>query len=163
MPPPLADIVTPETRSRMMSGIRGRNTKPEMLIRSGLHRLGFRFRLHDRKLPGRPDLVLPVRNAVVLVHGCFWHGHNCHLFRWPSSRELFWREKIAGNMARDARSRDELLRLGWRVAEVWECQLKGRERQPLEALLQRLTEFLRSNERHCVIGNDQTVCVAAAT
>ena len=79
-----------------------------MLIRSGLHRLGFRFRLHDRKLPGRPDLVLPGRKAVVLVHGCFWHGHDCHLFRWPSSREQFWREKIVGNMERDARSRDEL-------------------------------------------------------
>ena len=132
-----------------------------MLIRSGLHRLGFRFRLHDRKLPGRPDLVLPGRKAVVLVHGCFWHGHDCHLFRWPSSREQFWREKIVGNMERDARSRDELFRLGWRVAEVWECQLKGRARQPEEEVLRRLAEFLRSDERHCVIGGDQTVTVSA--
>jgi DNA mismatch endonuclease (patch repair protein) len=156
----LADIVSPEVRSRMMAGIRARNTKPELVIRSGLHRMGFRYRLHDPKLPGKPDLVFQARKAVILVHGCFWHGHDCHLFRWPASREAFWREKIAGNVARDARSRDELARLGWRIAEVWECQLKGRERQPVETVLQRLAKFLRGDERRCVIGVDQTVTVS---
>ena len=98
---------------------------------------------------------------MILVQGCFWHGHDCHLFRWPSSRPEFWREKIAGNIARDARSREQLGRLGWRVAEVWECQLKGRERQPAGAVLERLAQFLRGEEPRCVIGADQTVTVAA--
>ena len=145
----------------MMSGIRGRNTRPELVIRSGLHRMGFRYRLHGPKLPGKPDLVFPGLKAVILVQGCFWHGHDCHLFRWPSSRPEFWREKIAGNIARDARSREQLGRLGWRVAEVWECQLKGRERQPAGAVLERLAQFLRGEEPRCVIGADQTVTVAA--
>jgi DNA mismatch endonuclease (patch repair protein) len=157
----LADIVSPEVRSRMMSGIRGRNTKPELVIRSGLHRMGFRYRLHVSGLPGKPDLVFPARTAVILVHGCFWHGHDCHLFRWPASRESFWREKIAGNVARDARNRAQLAERGWRVAEVWECQLRGRERQPAGAVLMQLARFLRSADMRCVIGGDQTVTAAA--
>ena len=156
----MADIVDPATRSRMMSGIRGANTKPEMIIRSGLHRAGYRFRLHDRKLPGRPDLVFPAKRAVILVNGCFWHGHDCHLFRWPANREEFWRQKIAGNIARDERNRDALLDQGWRVAEVWECRLKGKERQPSEEVLTRLARFLESEELHCAIGRDQTVTVS---
>ena len=144
-----------------MSGIRGRNTKPELLIRSGLHRMGYRFRLHDKRLPGRPDLEFPSRRAVIEVKGCFWHGHACHLFRWPGTREQFWREKIAGNIARDAANREALRDAGWRVAEVWECQLKGRARQPLEKVIDRLVEFLRSADRDCVIGIDQTVTVCA--
>lgn len=145
----------------MMSGIRGRNTKPELLIRSGLHRLGYRFRLHDRRLPGRPDLVFPSRCAVIEVKGCFWHGHDCHLFRWPGTRQEFWRDKIASNIARDRRTRQALLDDGWRVAEVWECQLKGRERQPLDEVLGLLAEFLGSSASRCVIGADQTVAVAS--
>lgn len=86
----MADIVSSATRSRMMSGIRGRNTKPEIVIRSLLHRLGFRFRLHVRELPGNPDIVLPRHHAVVFVHGCFWHGHDCPLFKWPETRPDFW-------------------------------------------------------------------------
>ena len=114
----------------MMAGIRGRDTKPELLIRKGLHALGLRFRLGDsyriagRKLPGRPDLVFPARKAVILVHGCFWHGHDCALFRWPATREQFWRDKITGNIARDSKVRGQLAMAGWRVLEVWECQLK---------------------------------------
>jgi len=142
-----------------MSGIRGRNTKPELVIRSGLHRLGFRYRLHGPKLPGKPDLVFPGRKAVILVHGCFWHGHDCHMFRWPATRETFWREKIAGNIARDTSGREKLQNLGWRVAEVWECQLRGKERQPVEIVLERLAEFLDSSEPRCVMGTDRTVTV----
>lgn len=142
-----------------MSGIRGRNTKPEMLIRSGLHRMGFRFRLHDRRLPGRPDLVFPSRRAVIEVKGCFWHGHDCHLFKWPSSRQDFWRAKIASNIERDARTRKQLLAAGWRVGEMWECQVKGRERRPLDEVVGALSHFLRSSDARCVVGADQTVQV----
>jgi len=121
----LADIVTPEVRSRMMSGIRGKNTKPEIVLRKALHARGFRYRIHDRTLPGRPDIVLPKWKAVILVQGCFWHGHDCSLFRMPSTRQEFWCEKIEGNRARDARNREQLVDLGWRVLEVWECAMKG--------------------------------------
>jgi len=144
-----------------MSGIRGSNTRPEMQIRSGLHRLGYRYRLHDRRLPGRPDLVFPARRAVVEVRGCFWHGHDCHLFRWPGTRQEFWREKIASNIARDFRTREALLAAGWRMAEVWECQLKGRERRPLDDVLSELAAFLSGDDIRCVVGLDQTVTVCA--
>lgn len=141
----------------MMSGIRGKDTKPELLVRSGLHRLGYRYRLHDRRLPGRPDLVFPGRRAVIEVRGCFWHGHDCHLFRWPGSREEFWRSKIAGNVARDQRNREALLVQDWRVAEVWECQLKGRERRSVADVLACLANFLESDRRRLVIGTDRVV------
>lgn len=141
----------------MMAGIGGRNTKPELLIRSGLHRMGYRFRLHDRRLPGKPDLVFPSRRAVIEVRGCFWHGHDCHLFRWPATREEFWRAKIAGNIARDRRNREQLMEEGWRIAEVWECQIKGRERQPAGEVLDELADFLEDDEERLVIGADRTV------
>ena len=144
----------------MMAGIRGINTKPELLIRSGLHRMGYRFRLHDRTLPGCPDLVFPSRRAVIEVRGCFWHGHDCHLFRWPGTRQEFWRTKIAGNIARDQRNRALLLDAGWRLAEVWECQLKGRERRPAGEVLEELADFLGSDRQRCVIGADQTVTIS---
>ena len=122
----MPDIVDTETRSRMMAGIRGKDTKPEMAVRRGLHQLGFRYRLHDRRLPGKPDLIFSRFRAVVLVHGCFWHGHDCPLFKWPSSRIDFWRDKIEGNRARDARTSHLLDDAGWRIMTVWECALKGR-------------------------------------
>lgn len=122
------DVVAPAARSRMMAGIKGTNTGPERLLRSGLHRRGFRFRLHRRDLPGSPDLVFPKHGAVIFAHGCFWHGHDCHLFRWPMSREDFWRTKIIGNIARDRRQIEALRGAGWRVGVVWECALKGRAR-----------------------------------
>jgi DNA mismatch endonuclease (patch repair protein) len=153
----LPDVVTLEVRSRMMAGIRGRDTRPEMIVRRGLHALGYRYRLHDRSLPGRPDLVFTSRHAVILVNGCFWHGHDCHLFRWPGTRQEFWRSKIAGNVARDRRNLEALLEAGWRVAVVWECQLKGRERQEPETVIGALAAFLESSDRRCMIGVDQTV------
>ena len=119
-----ADRVTPQVRSRMMAGIRGGNTKPELAIRSALHRRGFRFRIHCSDLPGKPDLVFLKYRAVILIHGCFWHGHQCHLFRWPKTREEFWREKIISNMERDQRQFSVLRKDGWRVATIWECALK---------------------------------------
>ena len=142
----------------MMAGIGPANTKPEMIIRRGLHALGWRYRLHAKELPGRPDLVFPARRAVILVHGCFWHGHDCALFRWPSTREEFWRTKLSGNIARDRRVRHQLLGLGWRVLEVWECTLKGKSRLPVDEVLARCAGFLGSDERFASIGADRTVC-----
>lgn len=130
----------------MMSGIRGTNTKPELAVRLGLHRLGFRYRLHDVRLPGKPDIVLPRHNAVVLVQGCFWHGHDCHLFKWPKSRDAFWREKIDGNKVRDSKCEQALGADGWRVLRVWECALKGREKRGVENVVTLVADWLRSDE-----------------
>lgn len=121
----MADIVDAATRSRMMSAIRGKNTKPEISLRHELHRQGFRYRLHGQKLPGRPDIVLPKFKAVVLVHGCFWHGHGCALFKWPQTRAEFWRAKISKTRSRDDRQLEALREAGWRVAVVWECAIRA--------------------------------------
>lgn len=128
----MADIVSPSKRSKMMAGIKGKNTKPELIIRSLLHREGFRYRLHVKNLPGKPDLVFPKYRAVIFVHGCFWHGHNCHLFKWPKSRPKFWRDKIEGNQKRDSASHAQLMENGWRICTIWECTLKGSHRKSHE-------------------------------
>lgn len=141
----LPDIVSPEQRSRMMSGIRGKDTKPEMVLRRGLHALGFRFRLHERKLPGTPDLVFPKYHAVILAHGCFWHGHDCHLFRLPGSRTEFWRTKIERNRAVDARTQLALRDAGWRVGTVWECAMRGKGRLSMEDILEACSSWLKSD------------------
>lgn len=141
----------------MMAGIGPANTKPEMLIRRGLHALGYRYRLHVKGLPGKPDLVFPARRAVIFVHGCFWHGHDCALFRWPSSREEFWRAKIAGNIGRDQTVTAQLIDQGWRVLDVWECKLKGRERVTIGEVLSRCADFLEGDEVRLSIGRNQTV------
>lgn len=129
-----------------MAGIQGKNTAPEIMIRRGLHARGFRFRLHDRALPGRPDLVLAKYRAVIEVHGCFWHGHGCHLFKWPSSRKEFWSEKILSNVARDKRNLDSLNELGWRVLVIWECAMKGPMRQAFDAVVGEAARWLESGE-----------------
>lgn len=141
----MADVVSPAVRSRMMAGIRGKNTKPEIIVRRGLHALGFRYRLHDRKLPGKPDLVFPARQAVIFVHGCFWHGHDCHLFKWPSTREDFWRAKITRNRANDRKHSAALNEAGWRQATVWECSLKGKTRLADGQPVRLLADWLRSD------------------
>ena len=119
----MADIMTPAQRSERMSRIRSQDTKPEMLVRRFLHGEGFRFRLHVRDLPGRPDLVLPKYSAVVFVEGCFWHGHSCQKGRIPGTNPVFWQSKVAANQARDKRNHRLLRREGWRVIRIWECQL----------------------------------------
>lgn len=126
-----------------MSGIRGKDTKPELLVRRALHAAGFRYRLHERTLPGKPDMVFPKYSAVVFVHGCFWHGHDCHLFRMPSTRTEFWQAKISGNVARDVRAITLLRETGWRVGTVWECALKGREKLPVDDIAATLAVWLR--------------------
>lgn len=113
-----------EVRSRNMAAIKGKDTKPEMLVRRALHRAGFRYRLHVRELPGRPDIVLPKYRLVIFVHGCFWHHHRCPAFVWPKTRAAFWREKIEGNAKRDRKVRAALRASGWTPIVVWECELE---------------------------------------
>lgn len=142
----MADVVSADVRSRMMSGIKSKNTKPELIIRSGLHKAGFRFRIHA-SLPGKPDLVLPRWNAVLFVHGCFWHGHECHLFKWPKSRPEFWREKISKNIVRDSSNVEALLEVGWRVGTIWECALKGKGRLESATVVSRCAKWIRSSRK----------------
>lgn len=139
----MVDVVDKETRSRMMSGIRSRNTFPERQIRSGLHRNGFRFRLNVRNLPGTPDIVLKRYQAVVFVHGCFWHGHSCSLFKWPKTRRTFWRKKIERNREKDRQAIDALRSSGWRVCVVWECALKNKSNAG--TVIAKISRWLTSN------------------
>lgn len=129
------DILTREQRRLVMSRIRSKNTKPEMLLRRGLHARGLRYRLHGAGIPGKPDIVFPKYRAVVFVHGCFWHGHGCSLFRWPQARAAFWKTKISRNMERDRKVRAALTTAGWRTVLVWECALRGKYRRALEDVL----------------------------
>lgn len=134
----MTDTMSPEERSRRMALVRSTDTKPEMAVRKLLHGMGYRYRLHCRDLPGKPDLVFRSRRAVVFVHGCFWHRHDgCPLARMPKSRVKFWTTKLEGNRDRDARKITALEEIGWRVFVVWECELKDKER-----LGKRLRQFL---------------------
>ena len=137
------DIVDKQTRSRMMSRIRGKDTKPELLVRSYLHRRGFRFKLHPKNLPGKPDIVLPKYHAVILVHGCFWHRHtDCKFAYNPKTRQEFWQEKFNRNVERDEEVRQALQDAGWRVLVVWECGLgKNKIR---EKGLESVAEWIKS-------------------
>ncbi|MVW88848.1 DNA mismatch endonuclease Vsr [Pseudomonas sp. PB101] len=122
------DIVSKEVRSRMMAGIRGSDTSPEIKVRRMLHRYGFRYRLHQRNLPGRPDLVLSRYRVCIFVHGCFWHRHpGCRYATTPRTNDEFWRTKFDQNVARDAKNKESLLASGWRVFELWECGIRGPE------------------------------------
>jgi DNA mismatch endonuclease (patch repair protein) len=122
----MVDSLTVEERSVRMSRIRGVDTKPELWVRRALHALGFRFRLHVRTLPGRPDIVMPKYDTVIFVHGCYWHGHSCQKGRIPASNSLFWKEKFDNNHRRDVRNCRALRGLGWRVLTIWECELRSR-------------------------------------
>ena len=124
----MADVFTPQKRSEVMARIRGRDTKPELALRSMLHRLGYRFTVNgpkNKSLPGKPDIVLPKYRTVIFVHGCFWHGHeHCPAFRLPSTRRAWWQRKIEGNKARDLRNETAIREQGWHVVTVWECALR---------------------------------------
>jgi DNA mismatch endonuclease (patch repair protein) len=136
----MADIVEPKVRSRMMSGIRGKHTRPERLVRSHLHRAGLRFSLHRRNLPGNPDIVLSKHRVAVFVNGCFWHRHaGCRFAYRPKSNQQFWSEKITGNVARDRRNHAKLRSLGWRIYVVWECEVRPQ-------ILDRLVREIRASE-----------------
>lgn len=137
-----------------MAAVRARDTKPELMIRKALHGAGLRYRLNVRDLPGKPDIVLPRYRAVVFVHGCFWHRHECDLFRWPESRTDFWREKLNANAARDVKAADALKEKGWRQAVIWECALKGRKKRDFQDTMQRLIAWIRSDEQAITIGGE---------
>ena len=139
----MTDVVDRQTRSRMMSGIGTKHTKPEMVVRQLLWHQGFRYRLHRKDLPGKPDLVLPAHDVAVLVNGCFWHGHECDLFKWPKSNRRFWRQKICGNRERDLRNQRDLNALGWHVMVVWECATRKKSDAQLEALGTKMAKWIR--------------------
>jgi len=131
-----------EKRSEIMSHIKGKDTKPEKLVRSLLHRMGYRFRLHVDSLPGKPDIVLPRHKKVIFVNGCFWHGHkNCKRASRPQSNTEFWNQKIESNIARDRKNRKELQLQGWSVLVIWQCETKN-----LTALRNRLAEFMNNGK-----------------
>ena len=138
----MPDTVDPQTRTRMMSAVRSRDTHPEMVVHRALHACGFRYRLHSPKLPGKPDIVFRNHRAVILVHGCFWHGHDCPLFRLPGTRREFWEAKIGRNRERDAEVRDALREHGWRCLTVWECAMRGPSRPAPGTLVDGVADWL---------------------
>ncbi|WP_092129826.1 very short patch repair endonuclease [Polaromonas sp. YR568] len=152
----MTDVVSPQTRSAMMSGIKGKNTKPELIIRKALFAAGYRFRLHRKDLPGRPDIVLPKRRIAIFVHGCFWHLHqNCSLSKLPATRADFWKKKLEGNVYRDEQAIYALQKMGWRVLTVWECFI--RPSQSIESLTTSLTSWIDGVESIGVLGKEQRV------
>jgi DNA mismatch endonuclease (patch repair protein) len=134
-----------------MSAIKGGNTKPELIIRKGLHKLGFRYRLHDKTLPGKPDMVFPKYSAVIQVNGCFWHMHNCWLFQWPATRIDFWRTKIESNKKRDNDNTDSLLSDGWRVLQIWECALEDQTGMTEMDVIMKASAWLISDKKQMEI------------
>lgn len=135
----MTDVFSKDKRKWIMGRVKGQDTKPEILVRSLIHRMGYRFRLHRRDLPGNPDIVLPKHRKIVFVNGCFWHGHEgCARSKRPTSNEHFWTDKLDQTQARDQRYRAELVEMGWRILTVWECEIRQRDR-----LLATLEDFLR--------------------
>jgi len=141
----VVDITTPEIRSRMMAGIRGKDTVPELTVRKALHWRGLRYRLHVRDLPGTPDIVLPRYKTVIFVHGCFWHYHDCHLFKMPATRTDFWEQKLKKNRERDSLHQAALLREGWRIALVWECTLRKAVKAGSSVALDSLVDWIKKS------------------
>ena len=138
------DIVNPETRSRMMAGIRNKNTKPELLIRKKLFALGFRYRINSRNVLGKPDIILKKYRAVIFIHGCFWHGHECRLFKWPS-QQCFLTDKINKNIDRDAMILNTLRSEGWRICIIWECAIRGkRQIERLDETIELVANWIKS-------------------
>ncbi len=135
----------------MMAGIGGKNTAPELIMRRELHALGFRYRVYNPSLPGKPDLAFARYKAVIQVNGCFWHRHNCHLFKWPGTRRSFWEQKLNDTAARDVRNLAELEKLGWRVLTVWECALKGRTRRGLREVIHTSAHWIQFGDCSAVI------------
>jgi DNA mismatch endonuclease (patch repair protein) len=139
----LLDRITTEQRSALMARIRSKDTKPELVVRSLVHRLGYRFRLHRKDLPGRPDIILPRHKKIILVQGCFWHGHiGCNIASKPKSNQAYWVSKLEGNRARDQRNLCALKELGWEVFELWECEIADEK-----SVVKKISKFLRSNRK----------------
>lgn len=144
----MPDFLDSAARSKRMAAIKSANTAPELIVRRGLHSLGFRFRLHAFGMPGKPDIVLPKYETVVFVHGCFWHGHNCSIFRLPRTNTDFWSEKIEANKARDRRNQRSLRKLGWQVIVIRECELStmAKRAASLSKLAFKLRSSLKANQ-----------------
>ncbi|MFN7042533.1 MAG: very short patch repair endonuclease [Acidovorax temperans] len=142
----MADVVSPAKRSQMMSGIRAKNSAPELLVRKALFAMGHRYRLHRRDLPGTPDIVMPGRKIAIFVHGCFWHAHQgCKYAKMPSTRIDFWTAKLRGNVDRDQRAAAKLAEMGWRVLNIWECST--RDPEAAAGLLEALRQWVNSDAR----------------
>lgn len=144
----MTDVLTTAQRQLNMSRIRGKDTKPEMLVRRGLHARGLRYRLHDRKLLGRPDLVFPKHHAAVFINGCFWHAHGCALSKVPATRQDFWQQKLESNATRDQKAIQALQTEGWRVLVIWECALRGPARQKEATVMDRAAKFIEGAGSH---------------
>lgn len=142
----MVDVVSPAARSRMMSGIKGKNSRPELLVRRLLFAAGFRFRLHRRDLPGTPDIVMPGRRVAIFVHGCFWHAHSaCRYAKVPATRAEFWIAKLQGNVVRDREAMEKLMAMGWRVLCVWECATRGKD--TVDVLQDTLVQWIDCGDR----------------
>lgn len=151
----MVDVLNPSQRRRVMSSNRAKNTKPEILIRKRLHAKGFRYRLHDSFLPGKPDIVFPKLNAVVFVNGCFWHWHACRLSKLPSDNHEWWKKKFERNRDNDLKKRQELLELGWRVLTIWECGFRQTgipKQEALDLVAETAASWLDSDETYSELG-----------
>ena len=154
----MTDVHNASVRSRNMRAIKGKNTRPELLIRKALHARGFRFRLHRKDLPGSPDIVLSRYKVLIFVHGCFWHGHRCHLSKIPQTRTAFWLAKISANITRDQSQQAQLLLSVWRYAIIWECAIKGKTRLRTDHLINCLEDWIiHSNSKSIEISGITTV------
>lgn len=152
----MGDVHDRATRRRNMQAIRHKNTKPELLLRKALFREGFRYSLHRKDLPGKPDLTLPKYRAVIQVHGCYWHFHDgCHLSKIPGTDTDWWRDKLQTTRVRDQRHREALLAEGWRICEVWECALRGRARVGLADVVSQIKNWLNSNSDYLEIAGER--------
>ena len=146
----MVDVHSKATRSKNMSAIRAVHTKPEITVRRALHAMGFRFRLHSKNLLGKPDIILPKYKVVIFVNGCFWHKHECDVFRLPSTRKEWWDKKLTGNRLRDESVQDKLREIGWRVIVIWECALKGSTRLPPAELYSYLGRWIKNTKSNYV-------------
>jgi len=144
----MSDVHTKVIRSKNMAAIKGKNTKPELKIAEALRKRKIHFRSHDSSLPGKPDFVIPEYGAVIFMHGCFWHQHNCHLFKWPSTRPEFWKTKLDRNVVVDHRNERQLKQQGWWILKIWECALKGKKRMDFDLLMERVEHWLKYEERN---------------
>lgn len=140
------DKQSQQSRSLNMAKVHSKNTIPEIKIRKALFNKGFRYRIHDKSLPGNPDIILPKYKAVIQINGCFWHGHNCYLFSWPKTNPEFWQTKISGNQKRDKKNNIELEKSGWRVLIIWGCALKGKNKISFDILIEQIITWLISYE-----------------
>lgn len=147
----MVDRLDTRTRSRVMSKVHGKDTQPEMVVRRGLHGLGFRYLLHCEALPGKPDLVFPKYRAIILINGCFWHKHDCHRFIWPTARRNFWRRKIESNVSRDRDNLKYYADHNWKVLQIWECSIVGAKRRKTSEVVNTAANWLRFDEQDAEI------------